>query len=300
VDLGGTGGELAEKVVAGEKGAKILLLPVEGVISEQEQRRGPLGLGDRESLVARIREQLERAAEDDEVRAVLLRIDSPGGTVTASEILYREVQRFKEETGRPVVAEVMGVAASGAYYVAMASDTVLAHPTSIVGSIGVIFSNLSLAGLLEKLGVEDQTLTTGPFKDAGSPLRRMRPEERAWFQGVLDDLHARFVAVVDEGRPGLDHARVVALADGRIFSAPQAKELGLVDGIADVHGAIAETERRAGLSESRVVVYHRPREWSENVYSRSSVEAAAAPTVLLPGALPAGFLYLWAGGYAAE
>ena len=263
----------------------------------EEGEAGTLGLGGRESPVARVREQLELARKDDEVRAVLLRIQSPGGTVTASDIVYREVLRFKEETQRPVVAHCLGVCASGGYYVALAADRILAHPTTVTGSIGVIFSGLSLAGLMERYGVEDQTLKSGPFKDAGSPWRRMAPAERAQLQSVIDDLYGRFLEVLRAGRPGLDPAAAARLADGRIYSARQAREAGLVDDIGYLSDAVAELERRAGLHESRVIAYRRPREWSENLYSeadvpepRARLEAGDPLASLLPAP---GFLYLW-------
>lgn len=294
VNLGANGrGELEKTVVHGENGPEILLLDVSGVISAERQG-GTFGIGERESLLARVREQLDRGAEED-VRALVLRIDSPGGTVTASEILYGEIARFKEETGIPVVAAFLGTAASGAYYAAMAADTLVAYPTSVIGSIGVIFSGVNVSGLMEKIGVEDQTLTTGAFKDAGSPLRPMRPEERAELQGVLDQLHRRFVDVVVAGRPNLDADRVAALADGRIWSAPQALELGLVDAVDDLPGAIAEAERRAGLTESRVVVYHRPGAYRANLYSTPPAPAPLAldPRALLGPVREPAFLYLW-------
>jgi protease-4 len=293
--LGGRG-ELEERVVLGSAGPKLLLLDLDGVLSEEDEE-GSLGFGGRESAVARVREQLERAREDAEVRGVLLRIHSPGGTVTASDVIYREILRFKEETKRPVVAQCMGLCASGGYYVAMAADRVLAHPTSVTGSIGVIFSGLSLAGLLEKLGVEDQTLTSGPFKDAGSPLRRMTPEEREQLQSVIDDLFASFVEVVRRGRPALAADAVTRLADGRIYSARQAQQAGLVDALGYLPEAVDELKQRAGVAEARVVVYRRPREWSENLYSASGApeprllrENASRLAAALGG--PA-FLYLW-------
>ena len=296
--IGGRG-DLQEKVVLGSKGPKILMLDLDGVLSEEDEP-GSLGLGGRESAVARVREQLDRARRDGEIRALLLRIHSPGGTVTASDVIYREILRFKEETKRPVVAQCMGMCASGGYYVAMAADRVLAQPTSVTGSIGVIFSGLSLAGLMEKLGVEDQTLTSGPFKDAGSPLRRMTPAEHAQLQSVIDDLYAGFVEVVRRGRPALTAETIARLADGRIYSARQAKEAGLVDDLGYLPEAVDELKRRVGVAEARVVVYHRPREWRENLYS-----ASAAPEPRLLGEAPArlaaalggpAFLYLWSPG----
>jgi protease-4 len=289
--LGGLG-ELEERVVLGSAGPKILLLDVDGVLSE-EAGEGSFGLGGRESAVARVREQLERARDDGEVRAVLLRIQSPGGSVTASDVLYREVLRFKEETKRPVIAQCMGLCASGGYYVAMAADALWVHPTTVTGSIGVIFSGLSLAGLMEKLGVENQTLTSGAYKDAGSALRRMTEAERAQLQSVVDDLQARFLEVVRAGRPRLDAEAVARLADGRIYTARQAKEAGLVDEIGYLPETVKEVERRAGLSTSRVVVYHRPRELRENLYSAS---AGPVPRAAAEGLARPAFLYLWAPG----
>ncbi len=288
---------LVESVVQGETGPKILLLEIDGTISDASQTEGIFGLR-QESMLARIREQLDKAREDDEVRALLLRVNSPGGTVTASDILYRELLRFKEDRGVPVIAQLMSVAASGGYYVVMAADRVIAHPTSVTGSIGVIFVGVNFSGLMEKLGLEDQTLVTGPYKDAGTPLRPMRPVERVQLQSVLDDMHARFEQVVAAGRPSLDAGQVHALADGRIFSADQALAHGLVDDLGDLEHSVAETERLAGLAESRVVTYHRPREWVKNVYAGPVVPPEV--TLRLESPLPLferpGFLYLWAPG----
>jgi protease-4 len=287
---------LVETVVEGTKGPKILLLEVQGVLTETPEMEGFFGM-ERESTVDRIVEQLDKAREDDEVEAVLLRIDSPGGSVTASDVIYDEIQRFKRERKVPVVAQLMGTAASGGYYVAMAADEVVAHPTTITGSIGVVFFGVNISGLMEKFGVQDQTLVTGPYKDAGSPLRPMKPQERAQLMSVLDDLYARFVAVVEQGRPALGAERVTALADGRIYSAPQALELGLVDRIGDIREGIEQTRIRAGLTEARVVSYHRPREWRQNVYSQAPTgEIGVRPGPRLPARERPGFMYLWAPG----
>jgi protease-4 len=291
---GGRPGPLLETVVEGRGSAKIALVELEGVISEEDPS-APFGVSGRESAVARIRAQLDKASRDRAVKAVVLRIQSPGGTATASDILYREVLRFKEKTGVPVVAALMGIATSGAYYTAMAADTVLAYPTTVTGSIGVIFAGVNVSGLMEKIGVMDQTFTSGSYKDAGSSLRPMAPEEREMIQSVLDDLYRRFQEVVATGRPTLGAERVAELADGRIYSAPQAHAAGLIDGISDLPGAIEEARRRAGLEKARVVSYHRRREWRENLYTRPSAPA----TPLLDAAALLGvlrtpsFLYLW-------
>jgi protease-4 len=291
---GGKPGKLVETVIEGKRGPKIALVEIEGILREDSKTRA-FGLIEDESPVARVRAQLQKAAMDGAVKAVVLRIHSPGGTTTASEILYSEIQHFKARKQVPVVAELMGTATSGAYYAAMAADTVLAHPTTVTGSIGVIFAGINLTGLMAKLGIENQTITTGPFKDVGSPLRRMTPAERAQVQSVLDDLYVRFIEVVATGRPHLTQERISALADGRIYSATQAWTNGLVDGITDLPGAIAEAKRRTGLEEARVVSYHRRREWRENIYTLP--HGPAAPLLDLESLLgqiqgPA-FLYLW-------
>jgi protease-4 len=294
---GGVPKPLVESVVYGDGDPKILLVPIEGVISESRDEPGLFSLS-QESMVARFREQLDKARGDDDVRALIVRINSPGGTVTASDILYDELQRFKRDRRIPVVAQLMGLATSGGYYVAMAADEIVAHPTTVTGSIGVIFMGINLAGLMEKLGIEDQTLTSGPYKDAGSMFRTMRPEERAQLLSVLGDLFARFKQVVRSGRAALSAEQVDALADGRIFSAEQARSAGLIDTIGGLEETVARAEQRAGVSTSRVVTYHRPREWRENLYTR----APTAPTVELdllpdwPGVQRPAFLYLWAPG----
>jgi protease-4 len=295
--FGGVREPLIETVIHGKSGPKIALIDIDGVISEQAEDP-QLFEPAREGMLARVREQLDHAREDGDVKALLLRIDSPGGSVTASDILHQEVMRFKRDRGAPVVAHFMGVAASGGYYVGMAADEVIAQPTTVTGSIGVIFLGLNLSGLMQKIGVKDQTLTAGDAKDAGSWLRPMKPAERAQLQSVLDDMHARFKRVVLEGRPQLDAKRVDALADGRIYSADQALANGLVDGVGDLEQAVAAAQRLAGLPAARVVVYHRPREYRKNLYT----EAPAIPrslrlelSPLLPLPRP-GFLYLWAPG----
>jgi protease-4 len=291
---GGVPPPLMETTIEGEGSAKILLLQIDGVLTDEPEATW-YGLR-RESPVARIREELDRARRDDSIDALLLRIDTPGGTVTASDLLYQEILRFKQERGVPVVAQLMGIAASGGYYVAMSADTVIAHPTTVTGSIGVLFAGVNLSGLMAKYGVADQTLTSGPFKDAGSPLRPMRPEERAQIQSVIDDMYQRFLDVVRRGRPALAPEEVSRLADGRIYSAPQALANGLVDRIGDVEDAVEFARTRAGVEEARVVTYHRPREYRKNLYTAQTPEPAPRVEWPLPRfQLPQpAFLYLWA------
>jgi len=292
--LGGGLEPLVETRIQGDSGPKVVMVDIEGLITSVD-REGPLGMPGPESTVARLREQLDRAREDEDVRGLLVRINSPGGAVTAADVAYRELLRFKEDRDIPVVAQLMGVAASGGYYVALAADVILAHPTSITGSIGVISAGINVSGLMERFDVEDQTFTSGEFKDAGSPLRPMTPAERGYLQSLIDDLHARFEEVVRTGRPRLQPAQIERLADGRAFTATQAAELGLVDGIGYIPNAIDELERRMGVEESQVVTYHRRREWRANIYSTTPQVPETRSDLAQLLALERGpaFLYLW-------
>ena len=282
----------------GERGAKLLLIEIDGVIG----RGDTLDLfgSDEESTIARVREQLDRARSDEALKGILLRIDSPGGEATASDAIYTELLRFKRDRGLPIVAHLFGLAASGGYYVAMAADEIVAEPTTVTGSIGVIFTSVNFSGLMERYGVRDQTTKAGDFKDIGSMLRPQTDSERAILQGVIDDLHERFRQVVAAGRPALASERVEALSDGRIFSAPQALANGLVDRIGDIEVSVAALEGRIGVERSWVVSYHRPREWRRNLYTRSPVRLPETRSVTGGasgrGLLAPGFHYLWFPG----
>jgi protease-4 len=285
---------LKEEQVGGKGKDKVLMIDLSGVISSRDQ--GSV-LSETPNMVAQIKEALTRAAEDEKIKAVELRINSPGGTVTASDILYHEVKAFKEKRKIPIVASIMDVGASGGYYVAAAADTILAHPASVTGSVGVIMLTVNANGLLEKIGLQTTAVTSGPRKDMGSPFRPMTPEERAIFQGVIDSFYERFLAVVHEGRPALSPEQVRKLADGRIFSGEQAMANGLVDGIGYLDDAIELAKRTAGVSEARVVVYRRPGEYRNNIYSRWLLEGGfGLPSLDMLGLLRGGtpqFMYLW-------
>jgi protease-4 len=291
VDLGipDATAELEESVVLGEDGPKIALVEISGLISD-EPRSGAFGLIAGPSMVAELREVLERAAEDSEVAALVLRIESPGGEVGATETLHHELARWREEEELPIVAYLNGIAASGGYYAAMAADRVVAHPATVTGSIGVVLPGLGFSGLMERFGVADQSIKSGEYKDVGSPTRPMSAEDRAHLQGIVDDLHARFVEVVDAGRPGLDRAAAGALADGRLFTARQALDAGLIDAVGYIEDALDAAEELADIGRSRVIMYHRPGRPRENVYSRSTPASASSSTDL---PLAAGFYYLW-------
>lgn len=295
IDVSGGGrGEMHETIVHGDKGPKVLLLDIDGEITDSDAA-GVLGWVLSEGTVARVQDELDLAEENDDVAAIILRIDSPGGSPTASDAVFEQIMRFKQKHGIPVYAQLMSTAASGGYYIAMSADRIVAMPTTVTGSIGVIMLGINLSGLMDKIGVENQTLTSGAFKDAGSFLRPMRPEERVQLQSVIDDLYARFVTVVEIGRPALGAERVRELADGRIYSAPQALAAGLIDEIADLEHTIAAVGDKLGSKQVRVVGYHRKPQGPSNIYSRSSVHA---PLEIEPDATARlwprpGFYYLW-------
>ena len=298
IDLGSLAGpgELRETVLEGTSGPKILLVEVSGVISDADER-GTFGLSQRQSMVAEIKSILDRAADEKDLAGLLLRVNSPGGSVSASDTLYHELKAWKSENKKPVYAFLNGLSTSGAYYLSMAADRVIAHPAAVTGSIGVIMPGLSIEGLMEKYGVADQTLTSGPYKDTGSLFRDMRPDERKQMQSVIDDLYGRFKKVVAEGRPGLDAAKISTLADGRVYSADQALAAGLVDELGYLDDAVAALEKRAGVTESRVVTYHRSSSVQENIYSRAPSLSLDALELglqeLRRRALAPGFYYLW-------
>src|SRR6058998_2433349 len=288
-------GPLKEEQLSGSGSSKVLLVELSGLISSQDDG----GFIERPNLVAHLKEELTRAAEDTNVKALVVRINSPGGTVTASDVLYHELRVFKEKQKIPVIASIMDLGASGGYYVAVAADTIVAHPSSVTGSLGVIMLTVNARGLLEKVGVETTAVTSGPKKDMGSPFRPMTEEERTIFQGVIDSFYQRFLSVVQEGRRNLTPEEIRKLADGRIYSGEQAKALGLVDSVGYLDDAIELAKRQAGLTDARVVVYRRPGEYRHNIYSRV-LEGGSGWTALsgldlmaiVRGGTPQ-FMYLW-------
>jgi protease-4 len=257
---------LEEHVVSGDGNAKVLLIDVSKTISGEDEEEA-FGVKRRESTTSRIREELDRAAEDERVRAVVLRINSPGGTVTASDIIFHQLMDFKEKRGVPVVAQLLDMATSGAYYVALAADEIVAAPTSVTGSVGVVMYNVNVSGLMGKIGVADQTIKAGERKDIGSPLRKMTPEEQRILQAVLNQMQDRFLGLVRERRSGVTADGIKTISDGRILSADQALQLGLVDRIGYLQETIDGAEHRAGVSQARVIMYRRPEEFAENIYS---------------------------------
>jgi protease-4 len=285
---------LEESTLEGKAKDKILLIDLAGVLAEEPIFT--LESKPQVPLLARVREELEKAEDDPAVRAIVLRINSPGGTITASDVLFHEISSFKARRKVPVIAAIMDVGASGGYYVALAADRILVHPTTITGSIGVLMLTVNAGGLLEKIGVSASYVKSGARKDMGSPFRALTDEERALFQELIDRFYGRFVSLVARQRR-IDETKVRAFADGRVYTAGEAETLGLVDRIGYLEDALAMAREAAGLKDARVVAYHRPRQYRATIYSSAEppTPTAAAGIGDLARLVVSGpkLLYLW-------
>lgn len=274
---------------------KILLLDITGVIGLEIEP----GFLKRESgMTSQIYSRLEKASRDEKIRGILLRIDSPGGEVTASDIIHNELIQFKKTTGIPVVGLALGTAASGAYYIASACDYLIAHPSTITGSIGVISIFPSTEELLSKIGIEVKVIKSGQMKDAGSPFRELTPDEEKIFQIVINEMYEKFLDVVLKGRQDkISEEELKKIADGRILTAEQALEQGLIDQIGYFTDALSKILSLASLKEADVISY--------TYYPKKKTDIYAS-SVLGPGPFPpknslddyfstikAGFYYLW-------
>lgn len=255
---------LPERYVAGElTAAKVAIVEVEGLIYE--------------GVVEHALRQLRQARDDDAVKAVVLRIDSPGGTVSGSDRIWREVEMLKH-TGKPVIASLGGMAASGGYYVAAPADQVLAEPTTLTGSIGVITELPNVEGLLDKLGIDMQTIATGPWKDSGSLFRPMTEDERSRWRVMLDASYQRFVRIVARGRR-LELADVKSLADGRLYTADEALQLKLVDALGYLDDAVLAAQRQAKIESARVIRYSQPFSWTDALTPFGRAGGAQVPAL---------------------
>lgn len=221
---------------------RIALVRIEGVILDSQTTVG----------------ELKRFGENPSIKAIVLRIDSPGGGVVPSQEIYDAVQRVRNKSNKAVIASMGTVAASGGYYIAAATDRILANPGTLTGSIGVIMEMANIEGLLKKIGVEGVVIKSGRYKDVGSPLRKMSDEEQTLLQSVMDDVHQQFIEAVAAGR-SLEVADVKALADGRIFTGRQAKDAKLVDELGDLDDAIQLAADISGIEGEPKIVEPRRR-----------------------------------------
>lgn len=287
---------LKEKTISGEGSNKVLLVDIKGMISNRK-RVSALGVEMSPGLVDHVRETLKKAENDKNVKALVLRINTPGGTVTSSDIIYHEIKMFKERTNIKVYAIVMDVAASGGYYVAQAADRIIAHPTSLTGSIGVIALKMNLRGLMDKVGVDFEVVKSGDHKDFLSPFRGLTEEERQIFQKTIDDLHERFVSTIVDNRKQLSRAEIKKLADGRIYTSQQALENKLIDQVAYMDEAEEFIKKDLKFKEMRLVVYHRAGQYKSNIYSSPQVPPSINFNFVnlnfIPETPGPNFMYLW-------
>ena len=299
---------LKEEVVEEGKGfggGKIAIIEVEGMLADV--RSGGF-LQASENPLSLFTQQLEMAEKDDDVKAVVLRINSPGGTVTTADTMYQMVKRFKAHTHKPVIAATQEVSASGAYYVSCAADKIIVHPTSIVGSIGVIFSNFDLTDGLGKLGIQSRAVHTGTLKEMGSPFKHETELERSVMAEMVNEYYIRFTTVVKQNRPNIketpppppanEPATYAGIFSGRVWSGARAVELGLADETGLLSDAIEQARTAGKAPKARAILYKRPYGYTGSIYAHSPTPQPQANVIQLnvPGAqsiLPAGFYYLW-------
>lgn len=277
----GYGGLQEHLIQAGPQKDKIVIIPINGIIDARQSER--------------FCQQIRAAAKDKSVKGLIIRINSPGGTISGSDQIYDQIRRFRRECDRPVVAFMEGVAASGGYYTAVACQQIIAEPTAITGSIGVILGHFVFGELFEKkLGIKPVILKSGPKKDWPSSFEPPTSEQLDYLRDrLLEPAYQRFVDVVREGRGDIiSDQRLQDLADGSIFTAPQAKENGLIDRVGYLEDAIELIKDVAGLDRARVVEYRQPLSLvgllTQAVAGRLNLDMSSLFELLIPQAL-----YLW-------
>jgi protease-4 len=287
---------LQEFVLQGSGPGKILVLSIDGTISDRPQERI---LRSYPSMVQQAVAYLKHAEQDPEIKALLLKVNSPGGTVTASDILYHEISAYKQRTGVKMVVAMMNVAASGGYYISLPADYIMAHPTTVTGSIGVIFMRPGVSGLMEKTGLAMTVNKSGAQKDMGSPFRLPTADEQVIFQELTDGLAGRFYDLVMQHRK-LKPDQREQVVTARVYLAPQAQALGLVDQIGYLDDAVAKAKEIAGLgADARVITYRRHKVEDDTLYNPaiqrqgSDLEALVPFLAPLAASTEAGFYYAW-------
>jgi protease-4 len=265
-----------EEYVAGDGPYKIVAVPVEGEIASADDTLGgtqptatPEGLAD----------ALRQAGQDTSVVAVVLEVNSPGGGVTASDEMHQSILDFRENTGKPVVVSMGDTAASGGYYISTAADRIVANETTLTGSLGVIFQLNNFTEAADKYGIKQVVIKSGKYKDMGNAFREMTPEERDIFQSIVDESYSEFVDVISEGR-NIPEDRVRKIADGRVYSGSQARDLGLVDSFGGLDEASATAGRLAGARDTTVVRYVQEPTLTETLLARLAPQEPQAQQIM--------------------
>ena len=294
---------LKEFTLEGSGKDKILLIPVNGLISDGP-KKGLIHTS--ASLVEQIVSQINKAEKDKQIKAVLFKINSPGGTITASDLLYHEISLFKERTGTKITVSMMDVATSGAYYISLPADLIMAHPTTVTGSVGVIYLQPKVGGLMDKIGLGVDVKKYGKNKDMGSPFRDSSEEEQKLMQKAVNDFGERFIRLVQKHRKP-ERQALSEISTARVFLAEEALKLGLVDKIGYLSDAVKESKMLAGISkDARVVVYRRNEFPEDNYYNTAGISSEdlniSVINIELPESLSlkTGFYYLWPGAIAME
>lgn len=303
IDLAPRDGKLDESVVDDDGlsafgvAPKVAMIDLSGLITEQPTN--PL-FDSSASMVDRFVAKLDKAADDPRVVAVVLRINSPGGTVSASETLANEIERFRSTTGKPVVASFAEVAASGGYYTALACDRIVAQPSSITGSIGVVIQTFNLSRGMSMIGVSGRAVTSAENKDIANPFEEIDEEHYAILQGMVDEFYTSFRDRVLDRRD-IDESDVRRVTDGRVFTGTTAMGLGLVDELGGVREAFAIAKADAGVERARLVKYHREGVTLTTPYARAQLNGIQTgddpgPMGWLSGNLRPGAYYVWTAG----
>ena len=289
---------LAQKYVRGSGDVKVALIELEGVIADEVPAAGIFGI--RTKPVERIRRELEEAAEDDSVKAVLFAVNSPGGTITASDDIAHLFRQFQEKTKKKVIVHMGSLAASGGYYVSAGADEILASPTTITGSIGVILQTFNFSEAMDKFfKVQNVTIKSGANKDLLNPFQPINEEHVRILQNMIDQAYDKFVGIVSAGRK-IELADVKKLADGRIYTADEALKLKLIDKIGYLEDALDEAKRLTGATDVTLFRYTRPPSVLEalagDVETRVPEPASRVDALAAAAATTPRICYLWSPG----
>jgi protease-4 len=291
---GGVGPVVGQNLPRSTAGPAIALVDVDGLLLNSDFT-GLSSFG--ENPVSLFRERLDAAAADPCVRAVVVRINSPGGSVTATDMMWHDLRGFKARMQMPVVACLMDLGAGGGYYLATAADLIIAHPTTVTGGVGVILNIYNLEDTMAQFNVVGVPVKAGENIDLATPIKPLGPEQRELLQSICDEFHQRFCRVVIEGRPGVDPSEPTTF-DGRVFTAQQALARKLVDRIGYLDDAVQAAREMAGAVQARIVLYHRSNDRARSEYSITPnvpMQGGVIP-FSIPGLdrsrLPS-FLYLW-------
>lgn len=254
---------LEERVIREGSKEKILVVEILGLIRTTGSRDTFIH---RQGTVERLDNVIEKAKKDRDIRGVILKIDSPGGAYTASDLVFRKIREYKTSQNIPVVGCIVDQGTSGAYMAALSADYIVALPSSVVGNVGVLLPSISLEGLMEKLGINNQTITSGNLKDAGTPLRDMSDEEYELLSGIVMEFHSNFMKAVRESRP-VTEQDVAVFQDGRVVTSTRGRALHLIDEVGYYEDALKKIESLTNVEKPTVIVYRRKGENQGGFYS---------------------------------